>query len=737
VWALVFAGAAIAVDRVGASLRHRIEQERLLLATAIAGEIDATMGHATASLQQLATLSSPPTSAESASLLDFSVTHSAVFTEGIAITDAGYRVVAADHQHQALVGTSLDGPWSGPATGEGPITRGLKLGTTTSPLVALAVPLAANPDGGYVVGLMDARTAYPSQVLARAIRLGGTGHADLVDNAEVALFSTEPGLLLVSSDHPSAYQRWRQEGGSGVGLAAHEEHSAHPDEDHLMGFVQLRNVPWALAIGTGASEAYAPARQISQGALGVLAALAAIALLVTVFVGRKLVEPVRALSHVAQRVAGGERHLPIQGGWGGEIGDLATSLESMRRELAGWGTELEQRVRTRTQELSATAAVSEAAASSLVTDQVLERAVDTLYKTLKADAAVAYLIDNSGGGVKLWADRGFPPGFFDATRPGNCSGCPAAQAVQEGRTLTLAATDLSEAERPRCLQADFREVLTSPIGTPQRTLGAVCLLARREGSLGSAQRVLEVVRYQLGTSLDNAALYETLRERGEHLKKVLAKVLSAQEEERRRVSLELHDVIGQALTALAMGLERLGQSRAEEWPKLHAEIDALHRLSTDTLADLRRLSLALRPSALDDLGLVPAIRRYADQYLGTAGVAVRITAEGSDARMDPSTEVVVFRVVQEAVNNIARHSRATKATVAIAHSDDSVVAIVEDNGIGFDSTRVSSNGSSGGLGLVGMLERAELVGGTLSITSKPGHGTTVRLEIPLAVQVQR
>ena len=641
-------------------------------------------------------------------------------------------MIATDRQHSELLGTDLARGWPTTPANSGPLTWGFRQEGPGSPLVAVAIPLDSGT--GHVVGLVDAFASYPSQVLGRAVRLGGTGHADLVGNDEIALFSTEQALVLVSSDHPSFYRQSRAQGGSAVGLAAHEETSLHPKEAHLMGFVQLRNIPWALAIGTGASEAFAPARQIWQGALGFLALLAAAAILATVFVGRKLVEPVKGLSHAAQRVAGGERNLPIRSAWGGEIGEMATSLESMRRELATWGAELEERVGRRTQELSATAAVAEAAASSLYTDQVLERAVDTLYRTLKADAAVAYLLDETGTGVRLWFDRGFPSGFFDGTRPGNCSGCPAVQAVKEGKIVTLRANALGQRDRPRCLEAGFQEAIAAPVGAAQRTLGAVCLLARQEGALGSAQRVLEVVRYQLSTSLDNAALYETLRQRGQHLQQVLAKVLSAQEEERRRVSLELHDVIGQALTALAMGLERLGQSQGKEWPRL--DIEALHKLSTDTLSDLRRLSLALRPSALDDLGLLPAIRRYAEQYLGTSGVAVRIASEGLDERMDPSIEVVVFRVVQETINNIARHSKATKATVTIKHTEDAITATVEDNGVGFDATHISTNGS-GGLGLVGMRERAELVGGRLDVTSQPGRGTSVYLEIPLREQVRR
>lgn len=218
-----------------------------------------------------------------------------------------------------------------------------------------------------------------------------------------------------------------------------------------------------------------------------------------------------------------------------------------------------------------------------------------------------------------------------------------------------------------------------------------------------------------------------LGEKEEQLRTLLAKVLRAQEDERKRVSRELHDGVGQALSALSMGLQRIAEARQDEWPKLQGEVAELKGLASDTLTDLRRMTIALRPAALDDLGLVPAIRRYVELYAGNAGVRFQLQDEGLDPRPDSALDTIVYRVVQEAVNNVIRHSQGTRLQVSLQTANGTIIAIVEDNGIGFDPT---SPASQHGVGLQGMRERASLAGGTLTVHSQPGHGTVVRLEIP-------
>ncbi|MBI4312804.1 MAG: sensor histidine kinase [Chloroflexi bacterium] len=224
------------------------------------------------------------------------------------------------------------------------------------------------------------------------------------------------------------------------------------------------------------------------------------------------------------------------------------------------------------------------------------------------------------------------------------------------------------------------------------------------------------------------ALYDTLRQKEEQLRALLAKVLRAQEDERRRVSQELHDGIGQAVSALTMGLEGLERDAPAQWPAAKVHVEGLRELAAATLADLRRLTVALRPAALDDLGLVPAIRRYAELYLAPAGIECLVEEEGMPSRFDPSLETVIYRVVQEAINNVARHSDARRVAIHLQCRGGALIVTVKDNGRGFNFT---ADILEHGVGLQGMQERASLAGGKLEVESQPGTGTTISLEIPL------
>ena len=220
-------------------------------------------------------------------------------------------------------------------------------------------------------------------------------------------------------------------------------------------------------------------------------------------------------------------------------------------------------------------------------------------------------------------------------------------------------------------------------------------------------------------------LYDRLFEKEEQLRTLLSKVLGAQEDERKRLSRELHDGIGQALSAITMGLEGLASGQAGSSPE---HLNALGEMARDSLIDLRRMTVALRPAALDDLGLVPAIRRYAELNLGDAGVEFELRDEGLRTRLDSSIETVVYRVVQEAVNNVVRHSGATHAYVSLNRANGTLIARVEDNGRGFDTSDAHIHP---GVGLQGMQERASLAGGSLCVESSPGSGTAVVLNLPV------
>jgi two-component system, NarL family, sensor histidine kinase UhpB len=205
-------------------------------------------------------------------------------------------------------------------------------------------------------------------------------------------------------------------------------------------------------------------------------------------------------------------------------------------------------------------------------------------------------------------------------------------------------------------------------------------------------------------------------------REVLRRSIAAQEEERRRIARGLHDETAQALTGILLGLGRI--EAASELPDAREEAARLGGEVSGALRELRRIAMSLRPTALDDLGLVPALEQLTEHAPAAERSAVRFEHAGLERRLDPSVETAAYRVVQEALTNAARHAEATAISVEVRQQDGVLSAIVEDDGRGFQ-------GDPPGLGLTGMRERAELIGGALEIASSPGAGTKVTLSVPL------
>ena len=232
---------------------------------------------------------------------------------------------------------------------------------------------------------------------------------------------------------------------------------------------------------------------------------------------------------------------------------------------------------------------------------------------------------------------------------------------------------------------------------------------------------------------DDLRLAETLAARGatavalsERVSRdAVRRVVEAQELERRRIARELHDETGQALTSILLGLKPLEQAAATDDDRAAAA--SLRELVVSTLQDVRRLAVELRPSALDDFGLVPAVERLADTFRGQTGMQVDLESNLGEERLPSEVETVLYRIVQEALTNVVKHARASRISILLTDKDGAVAAVVEDDGLGFNP---KATGDSG-LGLVGMRERVGIVGGRIQIESAAGAGTTVVAEVPL------
>lgn len=230
----------------------------------------------------------------------------------------------------------------------------------------------------------------------------------------------------------------------------------------------------------------------------------------------------------------------------------------------------------------------------------------------------------------------------------------------------------------------------------------------------------------------------TIAENERRLQLLAAQVITAQEEERKRVARELHDEASQALTTLIIGLESALADIPPRLSGLRRRLAGLIALAESTLEEIRNLALSLRPTILDDLGLPAAVRWYAKNIGEKAGLTVRLEMVNMEERLPASVETAVFRIVQEGLTNIVKHAAAREALVCLKRADGHVSILIADDGQGFDTTRLlTSRSQRNGLGLFGIEERVTLLRGTWQLHSEPGKGTQLQVSIPLEVEASR
>jgi signal transduction histidine kinase len=359
--------------------------------------------------------------------------------------------------------------------------------------------------------------------------------------------------------------------------------------------------------------------------------------------------------------------------------------------------------------------------NALATETDLDRLLDLIVRRLREllDARVVVVVLPAGSEeLRLAAVAGEnAEALVDQrmARAGSKSGRVLERGQSERADSVLDDPDVSP-EVTRLLRA--RTGLWVPLVTRS---GAIGVIAAHD-KLGPDARFTDNDVRLAETFATRAAVAVELSERFE--RDALRRVVDAQELERRRLSRELHDETGQALTSILLGLRALEDTlEGEESRKATAE---LRELVVATLQDVRRLALELRPSALDDFGLVAALEHLTTTFGEQSGIKVDFEAALGEGRLPPEVETALYRIVQESLTNIAKHAQARSVSIALTKVDGAVKAVVEDDGRGFDPAS-----TDGGFGLVGMGERLALLGGRLRIESSPGSGTTIAMDVPL------
>jgi signal transduction histidine kinase len=232
------------------------------------------------------------------------------------------------------------------------------------------------------------------------------------------------------------------------------------------------------------------------------------------------------------------------------------------------------------------------------------------------------------------------------------------------------------------------------------------------------------------SELTTGKLLEKSRQMQEELRHLSRELLTAQEEERRKISRELHDVIAQTLTSINVRLANLKAESNGSLSELQSQITSTQRLVEKSVGIVHRFARELRPTVLDDLGLIPALRSFLKDFTENTGVRVSLKAFAEIELLDNARRTVLYRVAQEALTNVARHAKASRAEVSIENLDGVIRMEIEDDGKGFEVNGSSPAKKSNRLGLLGMRERVEMVGGTFCVESAPDKHTTIRVDMP-------
>jgi signal transduction histidine kinase len=390
----------------------------------------------------------------------------------------------------------------------------------------------------------------------------------------------------------------------------------------------------------------------------------------------------------------------------------------------------------RYQELLALSRVSAAISGLWDLDAVLKVALDNVLKIMKGTIGGILLLDEPTQTLSYHIHQGLSENYVKKMRLSLGEGI-AGRVAQTGKAILLEDISID----PRVAHPDLvsteglKAFICVPIRAKDNVLGVINVASHRPHRFTSKDlHLLHSIGDQLGVAIQQAKLYERLRKARERYRKLTRQLLVAQEDERKRLASELHDETSQTLSGLTLQLQALtemaGKSNVDT--ELINRLQKVQSLAVQVHTEVRRLMADLRPSLLDTLGLVPAIRQLADTRLRPLNINVSVETKGRERRLDPEAETGLFRVAQGSIGNIIEHSQAKNVTISLEYKDSELVLRITDDGQGFDVSSVTDVEESGrGRGLFSMRERVMLLGGTASVESEIGRGTTVWARVPM------
>ena len=369
--------------------------------------------------------------------------------------------------------------------------------------------------------------------------------------------------------------------------------------------------------------------------------------------------------------------------------------------------------------------VAEEITTELELDRVLPKIMEIAVGVTGTEGGVVALLDEERGVITYPYLHHLPPDLADVTvaKGEGLSG----EVMTTGRPTVIDNYQTYPRGVPAFAEAGLTSVAVVPIISGDRTFGALSVLSLNslKSFSGREVAILTAIGRQAGIAIENAYLYENMRF-------YARKITQAQENERKRIARELHDDTIQSLIALSRRMEALLTSGQGLPSPVAQRIEELQTATLDVIQRVRRFSQDLRPSILDDLGLLPTLQELTTELNRQDGLRAEFRVIGQERRLSTEAELTLFRIAQEALNNVRKHAQASHVVTTVEMSDSAVRMMVEDDGKGFKPPTLTDHPASASkLGLIGMQERARLLGGMLLVDSAPGRGTKVIVNVPV------
>ncbi|MBN1934315.1 MAG: GAF domain-containing protein [Anaerolineae bacterium] len=545
--------------------------------------------------------------------------------------------------------------------------------------------------------------------MVEKLRRGENTVIYLVDGTGLVLYHSNPAYIGADFADQSAVQ---------LALSGHVGAFRTRDfagQDIVASFAPIPDTSWGLVMEESWAELTRTSRLYGRALIGLLALGVIVPVLIVTFGVRRITRPIANLIDAARELAGGNLRQRITIPTGDELEKLADQFNLMAEQLQSLYDDLENRVADRTSELAMLNRLAGVVSRSLDLNEILHDALDEAMAVMNMPKGQAFLLDQDTQCLNLRAHRGLSSDLIDCTTQMPLGSSTSGIAAQQGRPVFRRIEDYIDTPLKTLLWREgLAMVVSVPLMVKGKTVGVIDLGANTFREISEDElSLLMAIGNQIGVAVENARLYEQAQQ--------LAVV-----QERNRLARDLHDSVMQALYGVAMYAE--AAVRQLELGQTEMTTDHLREIrntAQESLREMRLLIFELRPPILKREGLAAALQARLESVEQRVGMQTRFQMD-PEVQFAPEIEQDLYRVAQEALNNTLKHARATRVDVNLRAVDSHLELEIVDDGVGFDPASISE---CGGFGLRSMQERVTRLGGELTISSRPGQGTAIKVEV--------